>query len=220
MAGKATARNSADDLLVLTHDGDRYLDPHVRQVLGMLISDQHRWVLPVVPPASVYRFVSPDQPPVKDRAAFIYRDDPPDIERDAWVVNRVGVATAKMAYRGHWNPWVAFTERAGALRYVILVLVVIGVIVSGYYSGQRNLERDIREMELKAAQAATERDRAALAGEGEPSPRPTPPPPELPDEQPPDTSQASPQYPAEGADATASKPDSSPTATRPRAPPA
>ena len=183
-----------DDLYVLRQDGEMVHDAEVRHLMGLVICDRQSWVLPQVQPAPIYGFVAPDAPAIKDRSAFIYRKDPPDVLSDDWILLRVTDTAMKMGRRSDWRPWKPFAEKIFMWRYIFLAIALAGNIFLGYAGTQADLELEKLEMRQKAAQAATAAHAAAMAGEEGAAPVATPPPPVIPDE----------LVPAEGANGGAS----------------
>ena len=122
----------ADDLIVMSHDGDITIDGHVRQEMGLLVSDRHEWAMPLVQAAPIYSFRQLGAPPMKERAAFIYRRDPPPPGTVARIINSVLPEVTQMASRGAWRKRLPISQRLSQLRYIVAGIAVLGTIVIMY----------------------------------------------------------------------------------------
>ena len=125
---KAEAQRKAnDDLLVMTHDCDLYIAPNVRQIMGPLISDRNHWALPTIASSPLNEFRRPDQPPVKDRAMFVYRNDPPP-QGSTMVMNRILPAVESIATRRQWRPFKPIREQAGQIKVICALLSFVALM--------------------------------------------------------------------------------------------
>ena len=123
-----TQRKPNDDLLIMTHDGDIYLDQNVRQEMGYLLSDVNQWALPLPRPSGYYTFSRPHQQPTKEKSVFIYRSDPPSpgsYEDSAMLMNRGLDAVHSLAERGKWKKYESFIQRANNWKYLICLVVTV-----------------------------------------------------------------------------------------------
>ena len=128
----------------MTHDGDIIIDPHVRQEMGLLISDPNNWALPTIRAAPMYKFARPDQL-VKDRAMFVYRHDTPAPTHSGMVVNRVLKAVSGMAERGAWKPYKSVAQKIGQSKYLIAAIAVAAAAFMLYQSNQSSAEKELLE---------------------------------------------------------------------------
>ena len=144
-----------DDLVVMTHDGDIRLDPHVRQEVGMLLSDKGRYATELVHASPTYEFVDPYEAPVKKGSVFILRHDTPPPEHSSKVMNLVAPTVYKMAFQGQWKVSETLVDKAMQWKYAIAALsavVFFGVAMLQYYDG-RDAAKERRNLEAQQRQA-------------------------------------------------------------------
>ena len=125
-----------DDLVVMTHDGDIRVDPHVRQEVGMLVSDKGRYATELVHASPLYEFVDPYECPVKKGSVFILRHDTPPPEHSSRVINLVAPTVYKMAFQGQWKKSEALIDRVSHWKYGIAALSVIAFLGFAYLNFQ------------------------------------------------------------------------------------
>ena len=156
MADTEVKRQPNDDLLIMTQDGDMYIDPNVRQDMGLLFSDVNNWALPVIPPAPLYTFRRPTQQPAKEYSLFVYRQDPPPPTDSAMVMNRVLAAVEALSARDQWKPYKPMLERAANWKYLIAAISMVAVAVMGIWTIRGNLEMQELEMKIMETRATLE----------------------------------------------------------------
>ena len=155
-ARQPAQRRPNDDLFISTHDGDVYLDRDVRQIMGMLISDTNSWALPPVKAAPLYEYVWPDQPPVKQKALFVYRHDPPPPGKSAMVMNRVLPAVSGMAERNEWESHKPLVQRVGQSKYLVAAISTIALLFFGWMSLEDSAEIRKAELQIEAERIAVQ----------------------------------------------------------------
>ena len=102
-------------------------DPKGRRVMGMLLSDEHQiaWRGDDAPPATEYKFVRPNSPPIDTGITYLYMHDPPPPDEDETLVNKVLPAVFEMAVRGAWEAKTNFIQ---SLRYWICLVAIAGSV--------------------------------------------------------------------------------------------
>ena len=152
-------RQANDDLLIMTHDGDMYLDDHVRQEMGLLLSDRNQWAMPIAKPAGFYEFHHPFQQPGKVKSAFVYRSDPPSpgsLDDTGMIMNRVLRAVHSLADRGQWKKYQPFTQQVNQWKFIICALTTLFFFFMVHNVWQANQEALLHAREVEEARQLLE----------------------------------------------------------------
>ena len=151
-------RQANDDLLIMTADGDMYLDPHVRQVMGLLVSDVNQWALPLANTSNFYTFNWPDQQPTKSHSVFIYRSDPPapgSLEDSGMLMNRVLRTVLNLSEMGHWKVYKPLTQRVNDLwKYMAFVIMTAAFCLISYNMFQNSQELAAEKLRIETERMA------------------------------------------------------------------
>ena len=149
-----------DDLVVMTHDGDIRHDPHVRQEVGMLVSDSGRYATELVHASPLYEFVDPYECPVKKSSEFILRHDTPPPEHSSRVINLVAPTVYKMAFQGQWKKSESLINKVSHWKYAISalsVIVFLGFAYVNFQDSRAAAERLWQRESQAASQTSIER---------------------------------------------------------------
>ena len=119
----------ADDMLIaIRRDGNVIKDMHVRQELGMLLSDQHRMAIRNDEMVAFVEWLRGDAPPVGQGNSFFLAEEPEHFTEDSKIINTILPALYNSAATGRTQKQIA-GQRARRLLYGIVTLGIVATFV-------------------------------------------------------------------------------------------
>ena len=132
-----------DDGIFMRYDGDVLVDHKIREEMGFVLSDRNEWAFPRPSrPVGVFRLRDANHPPIKDREAMLFSEDPSSVSQQAGVYEGLCPEVTRRAARQKWSPLTSLRDKllnlkAGVVIGTTLILaVVVAVSLAGEPSAQ------------------------------------------------------------------------------------